>query len=387
MNKEDNKATILVVDDTTENIDVLNGILSGMYKIKVALNGEKALKIATSKEPPDLILLDIMMPGIDGYEVCRRLKKNGSTKNIPVIFVTAKGEVDDETKGFELGAVDYITKPVSPPIVLARVKTQLELKLSQNRIEQLLSKTLLGSIKLMTDILALINPQAFSQASRLKRLAHDLAVNLELKDIWRYEIAALLSQIGCVTIPKDILGKVAEGKNLSPREREMYSSQSLVGHDLLSNIPRLETIAEMIVNQNVTMGLHTAQSDITEWGPDVLGGQMLKIIYDYDKITSSGKTPSDAIVEMSNRGGIYPPALMDALMEIQVISKEKTAETKVNINDLKSGMILTDNIVTDDGTIIIGKDNEVTAMVLNLLTRYSKHRKIKEPISVRMLKT
>jgi len=129
------KQTILVVDDAPENIDVLTGILSHDYKIKAAINGNKALKISLSS-PPDLILLDIMMPGMDGYEVCRKLKEDPRTKNIPVIFVTAKGEVTDEMHGFELGAVDYIVKPVSPPIVLARTKAQLALY-DQSRVLEL----------------------------------------------------------------------------------------------------------------------------------------------------------------------------------------------------------------------------------------------------------
>ena len=121
------KQTILVVDDAPENIDVLNGLLNKEYRIKVALNGEKALKIVYSKDTPDLILLDVMMPDIDGYEVCQRLKGNPTTSNIPIIFVTAKSEATDETKGFELGAADYISKPIVPSIVRARVKTHLAL--------------------------------------------------------------------------------------------------------------------------------------------------------------------------------------------------------------------------------------------------------------------
>jgi len=131
MNDTISQETILVVDDAPENIDVLSGILSGIYKIKAATSGEKALKIAFANAP-DLILLDIMMPDMDGLEVIRKLKEDPRTKNIPVIFVTAKGEVADEALGFELGAVDYITKPVSPPIVLARVQAQLALY-DQNR--------------------------------------------------------------------------------------------------------------------------------------------------------------------------------------------------------------------------------------------------------------
>jgi putative two-component system response regulator len=122
------KRTILIVDDTAENLTLMNGLLKDEYRTKIANTGERALKIAADGAPPDLILLDIMMPNMDGYEVCRRLKSDAATKGIPVIFLTAKTEVEDEQKGFDVGAVDYITKPISPPIVMARVKTQLTLK-------------------------------------------------------------------------------------------------------------------------------------------------------------------------------------------------------------------------------------------------------------------
>ncbi len=122
------KPKVLIVDDTPENIQILMEVLKDQYTIVAALTGEKAIKLALTEPLPDLILLDIMMPEMDGYEVCRRLKSEESTQNIPVIFVTAKSEVEDETLGFELGAVDYITKPFSIPVVKARVKAHLELK-------------------------------------------------------------------------------------------------------------------------------------------------------------------------------------------------------------------------------------------------------------------
>ncbi len=132
MTTDSTQSTILLVDDVADNIDILNAILSPHYRTRVALNGEKALRIAGSANPPDLILLDIMMPGLSGYDVCQQLKANPDTRDIPVIFVTAMTEVEDEKRGLELGAVDYITKPVSPPIVLARVRTHLALY-DQNR--------------------------------------------------------------------------------------------------------------------------------------------------------------------------------------------------------------------------------------------------------------
>ncbi len=147
MDKDVQKQIILLVEDMSINIDIISGLLKKEYKIKVATNGEKALKIAFSEKKPDLILLDVMMPGMDGYEVCRQLKKDPASRNIPVIFITGKVGAEHEEKGFELGAVDYITKPISPPVVKARVKThlalsnqnlELEMKVRQ-RTEQLRS--------------------------------------------------------------------------------------------------------------------------------------------------------------------------------------------------------------------------------------------------------
>ncbi len=121
------RQTVLVADDTPENIDLLSGLLRQDYRVKVATNGEKALAIINSDDPPDLILLDVMMPGMNGYDVCRRIKANPDRRGIPVIFVTAMTSIEDERLGLEVGAVDYITKPISPPIVCARVRTHLAL--------------------------------------------------------------------------------------------------------------------------------------------------------------------------------------------------------------------------------------------------------------------
>jgi len=122
------KRVVLIVDDTPTNVAVVSGVLKDSFRTKVATNGEKALAVATAAEKPDLILLDVTMPGMDGYEVCRRLKDIPATRDIPIIFLTAKTDEADEEKGFDVGGVDYIHKPFSAPIVLARVRTQLALQ-------------------------------------------------------------------------------------------------------------------------------------------------------------------------------------------------------------------------------------------------------------------
>lgn len=129
-------SSVLIVDDSSEMLHIIAELLKKEFSIKVAKTGQMALKIAQSNTPPDLILLDIMLPDIDGYEVCRQLKKDPTTETIPVIFLTSKNEVEDEARGLGIGAADYIIKPVYPAILMARVKTHLLMKKMYDSLNQ-----------------------------------------------------------------------------------------------------------------------------------------------------------------------------------------------------------------------------------------------------------
>lgn len=158
MGQEENKPKILIVDDVPENIYILMGILKDRYTVMAANNGARALKIVEMEPSIDLILLDIMMPDMDGYTVCKKLKTASTSKEIPVVFISAMSDLLDIIKGFELGAVDYITKPFHPQEVLVRVNTHLELQNAKSDLQTLLSKTLTGSIKVLVEILSFVSP-------------------------------------------------------------------------------------------------------------------------------------------------------------------------------------------------------------------------------------
>ncbi len=184
------KPKVLIVDDTPENIQVLMETLKDQYTIVAAINGEKALKMAVGEPRPDLILLDIMMPGMDGYEVCRRLKADEQVQHIPIIFVTAKTEVEDETLGFELGGVDYITKPFSIPVVKARVKAHLELKILRDleAIQRAKLETVLG----------MLNSELAEAAEYVKFLLPQPITEGPLQADWRF--------VPCTSLGGDSLG-------------------------------------------------------------------------------------------------------------------------------------------------------------------------------------
>jgi putative two-component system response regulator len=237
----DKKPTVLVVDDTPENLDVLKGILTDAYQVKAAINGPIALKIAAKTPPPDIILLDIMMPDMDGYEVCRQLKADPLTAGIPVIFVTAKSEVADEKKGFDLGAVDYITKPVSPPLVLARVKAHLSLYDQARHLENLveqrtseLQQTRLEVIRRLGRAAEYKDNETGTHVIRMSWFCRFIAEAMEMPEEWCELLynAAPMHDIGKIGIPDRVLLKPAK---LDDEEWQIMQQHSAYGANIIGD--------------------------------------------------------------------------------------------------------------------------------------------------------
>lgn len=250
------KATILVVDDLPDNLTLIAGLLRGLYRVVAANHGEKAIAIAHSEHPPDLILLDIMMPGLSGYEVCQRLKADPATRDIPIIFLTAMTGTQDETKGLELGAVDFITKPVNPPVVLARVATQLQVKAAADFLKDQ-NAYLEAEVKRRGQALAAIQDVTILAMASLaetrdndtgnhirrtqhyvRLLAQHLQTHPRFRDFLNDETidllfkSAPLHDIGKVGIPDRILLKPGR---FTPEEFEIMKTHCQLGRDAIQH--------------------------------------------------------------------------------------------------------------------------------------------------------
>lgn len=256
MNDTKSEATILIVDDSSDNLHFLIGLLKDSYKLKVANSGEKAIKIIKAENKPDLILLDVMMPGISGYEVCQILKRDSVYRDIPIIFLTAMTSLEDEKKGLELGGSDYITKPINPAILFARVKTQLQNKAAADILRDhnaLLEKEVLERTKeviLIKDVAilamaSLAETRDSETGNHILRTQHYvLVLAKELKSHPRFAEflsdsninllfkSAPLHDIGKVGIPDRILLKPGR---LDADEFEIMKTHTTLGRDALAN--------------------------------------------------------------------------------------------------------------------------------------------------------
>ncbi|PTD97528.1 HD-GYP domain-containing protein [Pseudothauera lacus] len=243
---EDDTKTVLVVDDTPENIDILKGILGPYFSVRAATSGETALKAARAGRRPDLILLDVMMAGMDGYEVCRQLKADEHSRHVPVIFVTARSSPQDEAYGFSIGAADYIIKPVSPPVVLARVRTHLALADRSRHLEELVAerteKLLARSRELEHTRLEILRRlgrageyrdyETGMHVIRLSQFARLLAETQGMGSIEAEQLmyASMLHDIGKIGIPDDILLKPGR---LSAEEFALMKTHCRIGADII----------------------------------------------------------------------------------------------------------------------------------------------------------
>lgn len=253
MADQGHKPSVLVVDDTLDNLILINEILKEEYRVRVATNGLKALE-AARYAPPDIILMDIMMPAMNGYEACRRLKEDEALRDIPVLFLTAKSDVADEQRGFALGGADYIVKPVTPPILLARVKTHLALKQSRDSLEdqnqsleeEILRRTKDISVVQEASILAMAalaetrDNETGCHLQRVKLYIKELAEYMSKAEKFRYTLtpekirlmvlSSPLHDIGKVGIPDHILLKPGA---LTPQEYEVMKKHTTIGRDAI----------------------------------------------------------------------------------------------------------------------------------------------------------
>lgn len=373
---------ILFVDDEEHILQSIKRQLRKRFTIFTALGGDIALETLENDGPFSVIISDMRMPGMDGVQLLTKVRELYPD----TVRLMLTGNADQETaiEAVNKGQIfRFLNKPCPTPTLV----TSIALAQRQYRLltaeKELLDSTLKGSVKVLSELLSLANPSAFSSGYRIKGLVVDIAERLQLHNIWQLEISALMSQIGCITLPTDILNKLYAGRQLDDEEASMYNDHPIAGANLLETIPRLETVVGIIKNQLKTYEEIEAESDMPY---DVaIGAQILKLTIDHDLLQFKGLSHNAAVGELSKNSHLYNPKILEALKSIKVV-EDHDRIVSLPVKDITIGMIAEDNIMAKNGVMIAPKGQKITWPVLQGIQNFARQVGVNEPLMVRIEK-
>jgi response regulator RpfG family c-di-GMP phosphodiesterase len=370
--------SILCVDDEPNVLHAIERQFRKRFDITTAVGPELALRAIAERGPFAVVVSDLRMPGMDGIQFLARVRE--ISPDTVRIMLTGQADLTDAIEAVNRGNIfQFLAKP-SPPEALGRA---LDSALEQYGLIQaerdLLERTLMGSVEVLSEILSLVNPPAFGRALRIRRYVAHIATALDLPNRWQYELAALLSQIGCVIVPADILDKIHAFEPLDDHEKTIFASHCAVAHDLLVKIPRLEQVAKMVAAQRAPW------SGSNDSDPVAVGASLLKTAADFDEEITRGRVIHETFSEMHS-SGCYNPLYLSALQRVHV-EEAPTEVRAMTVAHLRKGMMINADVFSKKGLLLVAKGQEVTDAAIARLNSCERAVGVMEPISILIRKT
>jgi response regulator RpfG family c-di-GMP phosphodiesterase len=369
---------ILLVDDDSNILDAYRRSLSREFMLETALGADPALKLLADSGPYAVVVVDMRMPGMDGLQLLTRIKT--ISPDTVRIMLTGNADMETAINAINEGSIfRFLNKPCSKDL-MAKTLTAALVQYRLVMVEkQLLEQTLSASIQVLTEVLSLVNPAAFSRAERARRYIHHIALSMKLGNTWQYEVAAMMSQLGCVTLPPETIDAVYAGEKLTPNEQTQYDAHPSVAFDLLSKIPRLEPIAWMIKHQN---------ESLPEAGPGEpleirKGAEILRLTLAYEKLIHKGKSRTEAVHTLSRQNSDFSADFFSALMTLDPNAEEAQLR-RLRIEDLAPGMIIQQEVRTPDNVLLVSKGQEVSPALVIKLKNFHARRAIGADVTVSM---
>ncbi|EKD33842.1 MAG: Response regulator receiver protein [uncultured bacterium] len=372
---------ILFVDDEPKALQAFARQLGRRFSVRTAASAAEALTIL-QEGPCPVIVSDMKMPGMDGIQLLSRVKEL-YPDTVRIMF-TGNADLATAIEAVNDGQIfRFLTKPVNPQTLT----TSLKLAIGQYRLitaeKELLNQTLKNSVKVLCELLSLANPTAFSCGYRIKKAVVKIAEKLHQDRLWQFEIAALMSMIGCIAVPYDILRKIRAGTDLTEKERVMYRNHPRIGAKLIGRIPRLSHVAAMIENQMLAWDDYGEEPGMLLSAEEQTGAQILRAAIDHDHLLFRGIGHPEALRTLEHRPGMYNPKILKILAEDEIVTERVRIEI-LNFEDIIPGMIADEDILAKNGALIIPRGQEITWPVIQGLTNYLEHIGIRDPIRVRV---
>lgn len=352
---------ILFVDDDVNALAGYQRNLRHQFEIEIAQGAQHGLQAMTFKAAYAVVVSDMRMPVMNGVQFLTRVRE--LAPDTVRMILTGNADLTTAIDAVNEGCIfRFLTKPCSPD----RLAKALDAGVAQYQLvrseRELLEKTLQGTIKVLTEMLSLVNPQAFSRAMRVASTVRQLAGRRQLRECWRYELAAMLSQLGCLTLLPETLEAAFAGKPLSDEDRQRFEAHPTLARELIGQIPRLEEVAEMIARQRES---HQAVAAKPGAAHDVstTGARMLRVAIDLDELTILGMTHGEALAQLHVDGDQYDPDLLKVLSDIEGHGAGMQS-SQVPVWSLDVGMVLQQDVRTIGGLILMTKGQEITSLLL-----------------------
>jgi response regulator RpfG family c-di-GMP phosphodiesterase len=362
--------SILCVDDDANILAGFQRQFRKTFRIETACSGEAGLAAIANQGPFAVVVSDLRMPGMNGVQFLAAVRTQ--TPDTVRVMLTGQADMADAIAAVNQGAIFRFLQKPSSAIVLGKV---IESALEQHRLitaeKQLTQQTLVGCVEVLADVLSIVEPVAFSRTSRVLRYVRQLTCILNLRASWQVEAAAMLSQIGWITIPPDIANKVVTNQPLSAEESRRFHEHPAAAARIVERIPRLETVAKIIEAQLTpyqTMGADLDPDAPRE--PVRFGAAILQVAIDFDDLQRGGGSHAAALAAMRSRAGAYHPDVMSAMTRIEEVELAERTRV-VPVSGLAPGMILEQDVCVRSGMCLIGSGQLITAMLLERLQGFA----------------
>ena len=373
---------VLFVDDEPSVLDAIQRTLRKQVDIQTATSGAEGLRVLQESGPFALVVSDMRMPSMNGPQFLAKVRE----QDPETVRMILSGQADLQAT---IAAVNeghiyrFLSKPCPPDQLLAAINDGL----SQHRLitaeKVLLEQTLSGSVKMLIEILGMVSPPASNRASRLQRYAIALAHALALPEQWQWGLAAFVSQIGCVALPKELLSKVEASQALTDEESRLYESHPEVAGKLLAAIPRLEDVAAIVTSQFGALSFAAQPDDVRQWDIRSVGQLLLRTSLEFDRLITRGANREVAAETLRKSGLQLPQPVIQALYSLPVANREFNIR-EVRLKDLSVGMILDEDLVSPKGIRLVPSGHEVTRTLLVRLTSIADGVGVAEPFRVRV---
>ena len=371
---------ILFVDDEANILEGFQRQFRKQFQVHTALGGEQGLKIVMANGPFAVVVSDMGMPGMDGVQFLTKVRE--MTPNTIRMMLTGTNDLDTAMEAVNQGEIfRFLTKPCSPQTMTLALEAGIKQCQLIRAEKELLEDTLTGCLQALSDVLSMVNPEAFGRASRLTRYVIGLAQQMGVADIWQLEIGVALSQIGCVILPDPIIKKINAGESLTSHETQAYHQHPCTGADILAHIPRMDEVANIIMYQHKHFdGSGTPHNAVS--GQDIsLGARLLKVALDFDTLRMQDYPRSEAFEQLEARQGWYDPAILQAL-KLAFVPDQKFQWVSLSLRELRPHMVLAEGIYDEKKNLLVAKGQDLAEWMVAHLKQLAEEKPIREPIRV-----